>query len=209
MSDESPWLDIPASDYEGHMGLDSVRQLQALSQLFAEVLAEVRPRRVAVPGCTTGNGFEHLDPGSTELLLALNLNPEYLRVARRRFAHRLPGLVTVQADLRRPPVLPHAFDLVHCALVLEYLEPAPLLAEQARWLAPGGVLSVVLQLPSATSAPVSDTPYPSLRSLEPLMLLVPPELVDRVARASGLQALSAREVPLPRGKAFWVGCYRG
>lgn len=207
MSERNPWLDIPAADYEAHMGLESVRQLQALAGLFAETLAAVRPSRIAVPGCTTGNGLEHLDPTVTEQVLALDLNPDYLCLLRRRFARRLPGLVTVQADLRLPPVAPGAFDLVHCALVLEYLEPATLVAEMARWLAPGGVLSLVLQRPSESSAPVSSTPYRSLERLAPVMRLVPPELVDRVARSCRLEPITARDVPLPRGKSFWFGLF--
>jgi len=78
----------------------------------------------------------------------------------------------------------------------------------ARWLAPGGVLSVVLQLPSESSAPVSRTPYPSLEFLAPVMRLVPPEVVDRLARSCLLEPISAREVPLPRGNSFWVARYR-
>jgi SAM-dependent methyltransferase len=208
MPDPNPWLGISAADYEGHMGDDSVLQLQALGQLFAEVVDAVRPRRLALPGCTTGNGLERLAPEACELVLAVDLNPEYVRTLRRRFARRLPGLVTVLADLDRFALSPGSFDLVHCALLLEYLEPAAATAEMARWLAPGGVLSVVLQLPSGSSGPVSDTPYVSLKALAPILRLVPPAELDRLATAVGLTPEQAWRVHLPRGKAFQVALYR-
>jgi SAM-dependent methyltransferase len=190
------------------MAHDSVRQLQALSDLLGGLLRELKPRRLALPGCTTGNGLEHVDQTETELILAIDLNLDYLRLLRARFG-RLPGLLTVCADLRRFS-LPHAsFDLVHAALLLEYLDPQATVTELASWLAPGaGLMSVVLQLPSSKSAPVSETPYRSLQRLAPLLRLVPPEELDRVARAASLVRVRATRLELPRDKGFWVGLYR-
>jgi SAM-dependent methyltransferase len=204
----NPWLAIPAADYEGHMGMDTVRQLQALAEVFATVLAEVRPRRLAVPGCTTGNGLEHVRPKVTDRVVGVDLNLEYLHLLRRRFAGRLPGLATVAADLRRPVLRPGAFDLVHCALTLEYLDPRTAVPAMASWLAPGGVLAVVLQLPSPRSGPVSATPYPSLQTLAPIMSLVKPAELDRLATGCGLGRERQWQVALPRGKVLHVALYR-
>ena len=57
---KNPWLRIPASDYEAHMALPQVSQTQALNKLMASSLAQYTPRSLAVIGCTTGNGFEHI-----------------------------------------------------------------------------------------------------------------------------------------------------
>jgi ubiquinone/menaquinone biosynthesis C-methylase UbiE len=203
--DCNPWLEIPADDYEGHM--TQVGQLQALDRILAEVLAEVRPARLALPGCTTGNGLEHVDSSVTELVLGVDLNPLYLRTLQRRFG-ALHGLHLVLADLRRFSVRPASFDLVHAALLLEYVDPAVALPEMARWLRPGGALSVVLQLPSAESAPVSETPYQSLKALALVMRLVASEELERIATGCGLSEERSWRVPLPRGKAFWVGLFR-
>ena len=46
---------------------------------------------------------------------------------------------------------PAAFDLVHAGLVLEYVDWSLLLPRVAATLKPGGILSVVLQLPSASN----------------------------------------------------------
>jgi hypothetical protein len=44
----NPWLSIPLCDYEAHMGSAEVRQLGALSELFAEALRRCRPESAAI-----------------------------------------------------------------------------------------------------------------------------------------------------------------
>jgi len=60
-----PWLTIPAEDYEAHMASAEVGQHQVLSQLFKTVPEEHRPLSLATLGCSTGNGFEQIDPTKT------------------------------------------------------------------------------------------------------------------------------------------------
>ena len=81
----SPWLEIPASDYDAHMGPAGADQLAPLSRIFAELYDRLRPAAVAVLGCATGNGFEHVDPRISRRLIGVDLNPHYLEVARGRF----------------------------------------------------------------------------------------------------------------------------
>ena len=59
MTTSNPWLSIPLADYEGHMG--AVKQLDALSALFARALEVCAPESVAVLGIAGGNGLESLD----------------------------------------------------------------------------------------------------------------------------------------------------
>ena len=54
-------------------------------------------------------------------------------------------------------------------------------------LKPGGVLSVGLQPPSATSPAVTPTPFVSLRSLESLFRFVEPEALVTAAHGAGLR----------------------
>jgi len=48
---KSPWLRIPASDYEAHMTLPEVAQAQTLSKLMASVLTEYAPTSIGVVLC--------------------------------------------------------------------------------------------------------------------------------------------------------------
>ena len=201
---DNPWLTIPAADYEGHMALPEVGQLRALSELFGEAYRDLRPERVAALGCATGNGFEHIDPRITSQVVGVDINPQYLEVARTRFAQRLPGLQLLTADLATCELAASAFELISAALVFEYLRPPPLLRRIAGWLAPAGALATVLQLPGDACAHVTPTKFRSLERLAPVMRLVEPDEFLAAAGAAGLAAYREREIPLPGGKRFLV-----
>ncbi len=206
----NPWLSIPAADYEGHMGAAGVGQLAPLAEIFARVYAAVRPASVAVLGCATGNGLEAIDPALTPRIVGVDINPEYLAVARRRHARLGAALDLRCADLFACDLGAEAFALVHAALIFEHLDPTALAARIAGWLAPGGTCAVVLQLArgDGTAAAVSPTGYTSLQSLSGTMRLLAPEALRRSFAPHGLDESRAWEVPLPDGKAFHVGLYR-
>src|SRR5690349_6145305 len=117
MSTPNPWTVVPAADYERHMGPDGVNQLAPLSQLFQEVYLAAQPDRVLVLGCATGNGLEHVDPSVTKRVVGVDVNLQYLGIARQRFFHLGPKLELFcsEASAWRSP--PGSFDLVHAALV--------------------------------------------------------------------------------------------
>jgi SAM-dependent methyltransferase len=202
----SPWLAIPAADYEGHMGPDGVDQLAPLAAIFAEVYAALRPSSLALLGCATGNGLDALDPAVTRRIVGVDINPAYLEIARRRHAGLGAALELLCADLARCELAPGAFELVHAALVLEHVDPEALVARIARWLAPGGTCAVVLQLERG-APPVSPTRFASLQALAGSMHLLSPDEARVLFAAQGLDERRDWEVPLPGGKAFYVGLY--
>ncbi len=79
-----------------------------------------------------------------------------------------------------------------------------LLPRLALTLRPGGVLSVVLQVPSASSPAVTPSPFVTLQSLESLFHFVDPAVLVEAAQDLGLTLSSRRTEPLPAGKAFEV-----
>jgi len=200
----NPWLAIPAADYEGHMAAPAVGQLAVLNRLFAAEYLELQPRRLAVLGCATGNGFEHIDPAVTARVVGVYLNPEYVEIAQRRYGAALPRLELICADLAECDFAACSFDLVYAGLLFEYVEAGPLLTRISRWLCPGGVLAAVLQQEAADRAAVTPTVYASLKKLEPSMRLVPPAEFLALAATVGLSFVHEREVPLASGKRFWT-----
>jgi hypothetical protein len=204
---QNPWLSIPAADYEGHMG--AAGQLDPLAEIFAQVYAELRPPSVALLGCATGNGLAAIDPLVTPRIVGVDVNPEYLAIARRRHARLGAALELRRADLLDAALEPGAFALIHAALVFEHVEPSALAARIARWLAPAGICAAVLQLARGAEVPpaISPTGFASLRALSGTMRLLPPEELRALFAAHGLDELRAWEVPLPGGKAFHVGLY--
>ena len=204
----NPWLSIPASDYEAHMSSPAVLQSQFLSDAFRRALDRHRPTSVAVLGCATGNGFEHLARAPIRRVVAVDINPRYLEILRDRYGAALPGLEIVCADLPRCEIESGSLDLVWAALIFEYVDPKSLLQQAAAWLAPGGTVSAVLQLPVAGHSAVTETPFASLKQLEPILELVDPEELDRLAQLCGLRPESSRTAALVTGKAFHEADYR-
>jgi SAM-dependent methyltransferase len=200
----NPWLEIPADDYVGHMASPEVGQHQALNRILRDLLLGVRPGSVLALGCSTGNGLEHVDPSVTSRVVGVDVNPVYLERLRQRFPRPAFTLETHCADLTAYEFETGAFDLIHAALVFEYVEWPRLLGRVAAALRAGGVLSVVLQRPSSSSPVVTPTAFTSLRSLEAIFGFVVPGVLVTEAAAHGLAVDSRRPEPLPSGKAFEV-----
>src|SRR5688572_29600439 len=99
----TPWLTIPLDDYERHMALPSVGQAQLLGELLADAIHVHRPLSVAVLGCAGGNGFDCI-PANVERLVGVDINADYVAVARRRFGVRRELELHV-ADLERRAAL--------------------------------------------------------------------------------------------------------
>ncbi len=81
----NPWLRIPASDYEGHMGSPNVAQQSFLAQTFKESLDNHDSSTIALLGCSTGNGLEYVNNNATQRVTAIDINPEYLEILRQRY----------------------------------------------------------------------------------------------------------------------------
>lgn len=204
----NPWLEIPASDYEGHMNSPNVNQLKLLNSLFKEALKKHSPKNIAVPGCATGNGFEHIDYKTTEHVLALDINPGYLSLLRQRYLNNNKKLQIKCADINSFKYEELKYNLFYCALVFEYVDVPVLVRKIASALAPGGILSVLLQLPDNSSSPVSKTKYESLKKLNPLINLVPPERLSIIASKNNLNILEEKTISADSGKQFWYAEFK-
>jgi SAM-dependent methyltransferase len=205
MTAPNPWSLVPAADYEAHMGKGGMDQLAPLSAIFGKVYAALRPARLALLGCATGNGLEHVDPAITRRVVGVDVNIQYLAVARQRYLRLGSSLELYCEDALRVRLAPASLDLVHAALLFEHVEPAPLAERAARWLAPGGALCAVLQLPDAGNAPPPANPLLA-RVAAGSRLVVPAELTSLLAR-QGLDQRSAFELPVAHGRRLFVGLY--
>jgi SAM-dependent methyltransferase len=196
----NPWLEIPIEDYEGHMS--AVGQSAALRELFSRIYSQRRPRRLAVLGCTSGTDLQAVDMGVTETVVGVDINPRYLESARSRFGALGDRLHLVHGDVLDVELPPVRFDLVHAALLLEYVDPPRLFARIRRWLADEGVCSVVTQEPDARISSVSKTAYVSLQVLADRMALRSADEVIEIAEHCRLHLLDRRSVSLPGGKTL-------
>ena len=195
---DNPWLRIPVTDYEGHM--EAVGQTAALRQLFSSVYWSIKPRRLAVLGCTTGADFDGIDPAVTDVAVGVDINAEYLHVAEERLAAAGRHVDLVCGDVLTVELPEAPFDLVHAALLLEYVDPAALFRRLHDWVAPTGRISIILQeeVPGITA--VSNTRYESLQTLSSTMSLRTAHEVAAVGLREGFACESTRPLELPSGK---------
>jgi len=189
------------------MNSPAVGQLQFLSSVFKSVMSEYHPTRVLIVGCTTGNGFEHIDFDAVEHVAAVDINPEYLSVLRERYNGYMQKIELVCSDINACAFQPKAFDLIHCALLFEYVDPAETVRNIARWLSCTGVLTVVLQLRDDVLKKVSDSPFSSLKRLDAIMHLLEPEEFNEIALSNGLEQVRNEVTQLQSGKKFSTAVY--
>src|SRR5512138_1884495 len=204
MTTPNPWTVVPAADYERHMGPQGVDQLAPLSASFQEVYAAAQTDRLLVLGCGTGNGLEHVNPAVTKRSVGVDVNLQYLGVARQRFIGLGARLELYCSEVEKFRAAPVSFDLVHAALLFEYLHPEPLVRKIAEWLAPHGTCSVVLQLPGGAGP---EAPTKTMQLIQKAMRLVPPEELGRLFEHYGLPPRRSKTVPLKHGKSFWTGAF--
>lgn len=200
---QNPWQSIPLSDYEGHMRAPGVEQLAALSLLFSRALQRVRPKSVAVLGIAGGNGLEHID-GSVSRVVGVDIRSEYLEEVRRRFP-ALP-LELHRLDLTTDRIAAAPVDLVHAALIFEHTGLGGALDNALSLVAPGGSLSVVLQLPS-TAATVAPTPFSSMQSLREHVSLIAFDGFRELVESRDFDPIAEEAMALPGGKSFWLGIF--
>jgi hypothetical protein len=202
---QNPWLNIPLEDYEGHMSSPGVAQLNALADLFEETLTYCRPESVAILGIAGGNGLDRIDLRVTKRVIGIDIHGGYLDAVRRRYP-QLP-LRLLCLDLEHDQVDEEPVALVHAALILEHTGIEQCLQNAASLVAPGGHLTVVLQLPSPLQAEVSPTRFAAMRSLSACFHFVDPAKLQEALQSIAFNVRHRTRCELPSGKAFWLGIF--
>ena len=194
----NPWDSIPLSDYENHMALDSVRQLQTMNDLMADQFARYPVRSAMVLGVAGGNGLEHVDPSRLETVWGVDLNGDYLAACAARYRNLEGTLHLLRADLTDEALaLPQA-DLVIANLLVEYIG-YPCFQRVLRQVAPRYV-SCVIQLNTGDGF-VSDSPY--LHAFDGLSAVhhqMEEAALTAALAAAGYAPVFREERPLPNGK---------
>ena len=118
---ENPWKEIPLDDYESHMKLDSVMQLQAMNELMRHQFCAYPVSGVMVLGVAGGNGLEHVPKDRLEKVYGVDINSAYLEETARRYPDLRGVLECLCIDLTKEAgKLPRA-DMVIANLLIEYI----------------------------------------------------------------------------------------
>lgn len=96
-----PWEDISLNDYEKHMSLDSVFQLQTMNEMMKEQFFTYPAKSVIILGVAGGNGLEHIDAQAIEKVYGVDINKSYLKACSNRFPELQGKLETICTDLTK------------------------------------------------------------------------------------------------------------
>jgi SAM-dependent methyltransferase len=205
----NPWLSIPLADYEGHMSLPNVAQAPALAAELGSLLQRVRPASAALLGCSGGNGLEQVDRKVTQRVVALDINPAYVEIAKARFGESFAAFEPIVCDITQVDAAPfRPVALLFAGLLLEYVPLVPALRFIRSGLESGGVFGCVVQQESESMDRVSPSPYASLSILSPYMRILSPRDVALAAESCGLKEETAHALHMPNGKVLVSQIYQ-
>lgn len=154
---KNPWEGISLSDYENHMSLDSVMQLQSMNEMMREQFAAYPVKTAMVLGIAGGNGLEHVDAEKYNKVYGVDINADYLTTVMKRYQDLSGTLECLQIDLKsESEKLPNA-ELLIANLLIEYIgyDCFQKVTEQ---VAPEYV-SCIIQINTDEEQWVSDSPY--------------------------------------------------
>lgn len=117
----NPWEEISLSDYENHMKLNSVMQLQAMNEMMKGQFDAYPASDVIILGIAGGNGLEHIRTDKWKLVYGIDINASYLKEAARRYPN-LDGILECRCMnlMEETDKLPKA-DMVIANLLIEYI----------------------------------------------------------------------------------------
>lgn len=118
---KNPWEEIPLTDYENHMKLDSVMQLQAMNDMMKLQFYSYPVSSVMILGIAGGNGLEHIQKDTFKNVYGIDINPSYLQEVKHRYSN-LDGLLECLCInlIEETDQLPKA-DMVIANLLIEYI----------------------------------------------------------------------------------------
>lgn len=201
----NPWEEIDLNDYEKHMSLASVKQLQALNEMMKAQFYRYQVSDIMILGIAGGNGLEHIDAQRIRRIYGVDINKEYLAEC----LHRYPALSDIFSplcvDLLSDHIrLPHS-DLIVANLLIEYIGYDRFLHAAVEVGAP--YVSCIIQV-NADEGFVSDSPY--LHSFDGIAKVhheIEEERLTAAMQSIGYGKIYGGEYLLPNGKKLVCADY--
>ncbi len=194
-----PWEEISLEDYEQHMALSSVGQLQALNRLMKDQFDAWPVRTAMVLGVAGGNGLEHIRKDKYDTVWGVDINEGYLQAAAERYPDLRGALRCLCLDLaKEPEKLPQA-ELVIADLLVEYIGYE---AFRKVLLQVGpAYISCVIQINTDETEWVSDSPYlHAFYRLDEVHHQMEADTLTKAIGSIGYVEILRTAVPLPNGK---------
>lgn len=116
-----PWENVELSDYETHMQLSNVYQLQTLNKIMHDQFYDYPVKTITILGIAGGNGLEHIDPEKFSQVTGIDINTHYLEICRQRYPKLSDVMTLIRCDLTdETSVIPES-ELIIANLLIEYI----------------------------------------------------------------------------------------
>ena len=197
----NPWEEIALSDYENHMSLESVKQLQAMNSIMKNQFGDYPVRTATVLGIAGGNGLEHVSPDKFEKVYGVDINEEYLKAVKERYKDLAGILECLHIDLiSECGKLPHS-ELVIANLLIEYIGYEAF-QKAVKRIDPKYV-SCVIQINTGDAQWVSDSPYlHAFDRLDEVHCQMEENALITSMKDTGYRIILNESDPLPNGKVL-------
>lgn len=197
----NPWEEVSLDDYENHMSLDSVKQLQTMNILMKNQL-EIYPVSTAmILGVAGGNGLEHIRQDKYRTVYGVDINEDYLRIVSERYANLSDVLKCLKIDLiYEADRLPEA-QLVIANLLIEYIGYD--VFQKVICKVNPEYVSCVIQINTDDKQWVSDSPYlHAFDRLDEVHHQMDEKSLTTKMQEIGYTDILQTRTPLPNGKAL-------
>ena len=197
----NPWEEIALSDYENHMSLESVKQLQAMNSIMKKQFGDYPVRTATVLGIAGGNGLEHVSPDKFEKVYGVDINEEYLKAVKERYKDLAGILECLHIDLiSECGKLLHS-ELVIANLLIEYIGYEAF-QKAVKRIDPKYV-SCVIQINTGDAQWVSDSPYlHAFDRLDEVHCQMEENALITSMKDTGYRIILNESDPLPNGKVL-------
>ncbi|MDE5866105.1 MAG: methyltransferase type 11 [Lachnospiraceae bacterium] len=194
----NPWEEISLSDYENHMQLDSVMQLQTMNHMMKGQLNTYPVSSVIILGIAGGNGLEHIDKNKFQKVYGIDINSEYLKTVKERYSDISDILDCMRIDLiQESNELPKA-ELLIANLLIEYIGYG-CFRKAVEQIQPKYV-SCIIQI-NVDDSWVSDSPYiHTFDDLDKVHHHIEEEQLIQILKSIDYKLIGQMERLLPNGK---------
>lgn len=198
---KNPWEEISLEDYENHMSLDSVKQLQTMNGIMKDQFGDHPVDTAMVLGVAGGNGLEHVDRDKYRTVYGVDINKDYLKAVSERYPQLAGVLQCLHIDIiNEPEKLPSA-GLVIANLLVEYIGYEAFIKAVQKTGA--GYVSCVIQINIDDKDWVSDSPYiHAFDDLDQVHHQMEEDALTETMSKAGYALSLSKRYPLPNGKAL-------
>lgn len=194
----NPWEKISLSDYENHMKLDSIMQLQNMNQMMKSQFGAYPVSSVMILGIAGGNGLEHINKNKFQKVYGVDINAEYLTAVEERYSDISDILECIQLNLiEETDRLPKA-ELLVANLLIEYIgyDCFQKTVEQVQ----PQYISCIIQI-NVNNSWVSDSPYiHAFDELDKVHHQMEEDSLIQTLTGIGYKLIAQTENSLPNGK---------